>query len=72
MDIQEGAIYQLPNGRELVADATKEHTVLYNLSASETGQYQLNAGLCLMAIDSGEKTTFSKGTVAPPTLRQRS
>lgn len=43
MDIKEGAIYQLPNGRELVAEATMENqAVLYSLSASAPLQYRLN------------------------------
>ena len=43
MYLKERAIYQLPNGRELfarVADAEKP--ALYNLSASESGEYTVD------------------------------
>jgi hypothetical protein len=44
MDFKEGAIYQLPNGRELIAHSTRESKpVLYNLSASDAGMYELNS-----------------------------
>ncbi len=44
MNLKEGAIYQLPNGRELVARVTNGgRVVLYNLSASVPGQYELNS-----------------------------
>jgi hypothetical protein len=43
MSFKERAIYQLPNGRELVARATDgDRVVLYNLSASLPGKYELN------------------------------
>jgi hypothetical protein len=43
MNLREGAIYQLPNGRELVARVIQgDRVVLYNLSASVPGQYELN------------------------------
>ena len=43
MDLKEQVIYQLPNGRELFARMTSEkQVVLYNLSAVETGRYELN------------------------------
>jgi hypothetical protein len=42
MEFREGAIYQLPNGRELVAQVSKNTTVLHNLSVSYAGQYELN------------------------------
>ncbi|HEY6230927.1 MAG TPA: hypothetical protein VIW64_06675 [Pyrinomonadaceae bacterium] len=43
MDLKERAIYQLPNGRELFARITPEKKiVLHNLSASASGQYELN------------------------------
>ena len=43
MSFKERAIYQLPNGRELVARVTDgDRVVLYNLSASVPGQYELN------------------------------
>ena len=44
MNLKERAIYRLPNGRELVACINRENkTVLYTLSASESGRYELNA-----------------------------
>jgi hypothetical protein len=44
MDFEEGAIYQLPNGRELVAHVTGDKkAILYNLSASQSGTYEFNA-----------------------------
>jgi hypothetical protein len=44
MDLKERSIYQLPSGRELVARLNRENkVVLYNLSASEPGEYELNA-----------------------------
>jgi hypothetical protein len=44
MDLKERSIYQLPSGRELVARLNCENkVVLYNLSASEPGEYELNA-----------------------------
>ncbi len=43
MDFKEGAIYQLPNGRELVAHSTRGNkAILCHLSASEAGTYELN------------------------------
>lgn len=43
MDFKERAIYQLPNGRELVAHLTGGNkAILYNLTASEPGKYELN------------------------------
>ena len=43
MIFKERAIYQLPNGRELVARVTHDDgVVLYNLTASVPGQYELN------------------------------
>lgn len=43
MNLKDGAIYQLPNGRELVACLTCDNqTVLFNLSGSESGMYELN------------------------------
>ncbi|HUS09773.1 MAG TPA: hypothetical protein VMZ30_04835 [Pyrinomonadaceae bacterium] len=74
MDIKEGAIYQLPNGRELVADATMEQAVLYNFSASEPGQYQLNSEGRLMF--NGQLTAWAKddlletGRFAPPDVTE--
>lgn len=44
MNLKEWAIYQLPNGRELVAHLTGgNEAILYNLTASEPGQYELNS-----------------------------
>ena len=44
MTFKERAIYQLPNGRELVACRSQEdRTVLYTLSASESSRYELNS-----------------------------
>lgn len=44
MDLKERAIYQLPNGRELVARVTDgAKVVLHNLSATEPGQYEVNS-----------------------------
>lgn len=44
MNLKDGVIYQLPNGRELVACITGDvGTVLFRLSASECGLYELNS-----------------------------
>ena len=44
MEFKERAIYQLPNGRELVAHLTGGNkAILYNLTASEPGRYELNS-----------------------------
>jgi hypothetical protein len=44
MEFKERAIYQLPNGRELVAYLTGANkAILYNLTASEPGEYELNS-----------------------------
>lgn len=43
MNLKERAIYQLPNGRELFARVTDEdRAALYNLSASESGEYTVD------------------------------
>jgi hypothetical protein len=43
MELKERAIYQLPNGRELVARVNKpDKLVLQNLSATHPGEYELN------------------------------
>lgn len=43
MNLKDGTIYQLPNGRELVACmACDDGTILFSLSASEAGLYGLN------------------------------
>jgi hypothetical protein len=44
MNLKDTAVYQLPNGRELVAYMTCDNeTVLFNLSNSESGMYELNS-----------------------------
>ena len=44
MNLREGVIYQLPNGRELVARVIQgDRVVLYSLSRSVPGQYELNS-----------------------------
>jgi hypothetical protein len=44
MTFKERAIYQLPNGRQLVACMTcGDETVLYTLSTSESRRYELNS-----------------------------
>lgn len=43
MNLKNGTIYQLPNGRELVACITCDNrTVLFSLNPSESLMYQLN------------------------------
>ena len=43
MDLKERAIYQLPNGRELVAQLTATgKAILQNVSASDPDKYELN------------------------------
>lgn len=43
MDFKDHAIYQLPNGRELIAVLSQNRgTVFHNLSPSHAGQYELN------------------------------
>ena len=44
LNLTERAIYQLPNGRELVARVTHgDRVVLYNLSSQVPGQYEFNS-----------------------------
>ena len=44
MNLKDGTIYKLPNGRELVASVSCDNgTVLFSLSASEAGLYELNS-----------------------------
>jgi hypothetical protein len=44
MNLKDRAIYQLPNGRELVACMTCDNkTLLFGVSASEPGPYELNS-----------------------------
>ncbi len=43
MDLKERAIYQLPNGRELVANLSAAgEAILQNVSASDSDRYELN------------------------------
>ncbi|HYJ85505.1 MAG TPA: hypothetical protein VEW46_05600 [Pyrinomonadaceae bacterium] len=43
MDLKERSIYQLPNGRELVAQLSEAgKAILQNVSASDPDQYELN------------------------------
>jgi len=44
MDFVEREIYRLPNGRELAVSVTDSNAiVLFNLSSSESGKYELNS-----------------------------
>lgn len=44
MNLKDRAIYQLPNGRELVACMTCDNeTLLFSVSATESGLYELNS-----------------------------
>jgi hypothetical protein len=44
MNLKDRAIYQLPNGRELVACRTCDNeTLLFSVSATESGLYELNS-----------------------------
>lgn len=44
MNLKDGGIYRLPNGRELVACRTCDReTVLFSFSASESGLYELSS-----------------------------
>ena len=44
MDLKDSAIYQLPNGRELVACmACDNETLLFSVSATESGLYELSS-----------------------------
>jgi hypothetical protein len=73
VNFKQGAIYQLPNGRELVARVTRgDGVVLFNLNASVPGRYHLNAeGRLLLH---GELTAwetrdlYETGRVASPDL----
>ena len=71
MEFKERAIYQLPNGRELVAHLTGGNkAILYNLTASAPGQYELNAEGRLLL--NGRLTAWEAddlldtGRIAPP------
>jgi hypothetical protein len=45
VELKDRSIYQLPNGRELIALVTKgEKVVFYNLSAADAGAFKLDAG----------------------------
>lgn len=76
MSLKERAIYQLPNGRELVAHLTRQNkTVLYNLSASDLGEYEVNTDGRLMF--NGQLTAWATndlldtGRVASPEVTTR-
>lgn len=43
MDLKDRAIYQLPNGRELIAQVSDGEVVFSNLSADDDREYQLNS-----------------------------
>lgn len=43
MNLKDGAIYQLPNGRELVAWRNGYETLLFSVSATKSGLYKLNS-----------------------------
>lgn len=44
MNLKDSAVYRLPNGRQLVAYMTCDNeTVLFSLSDSESGMYELNS-----------------------------
>ena len=44
MNLKDRAIYQLPNGRQLVACMTCDNeTLLFSVSATESGLYELNS-----------------------------
>lgn len=71
MQLKARAIYQLPDGRELVARITRgDKPVLHNLSASDAGQYELDSEGRL--VFNGQMTSWNAddlldtGRVAPP------
>jgi hypothetical protein len=73
MDLKERAIYQLPNGRELVASLNRSNKpVLLNLSASNGAEYEFDAEGRL--VHEGEVTSWKiddlveTGRVASPAL----
>lgn len=43
MNLKDRAIYQLPNGRELIAKVSDGEVVFSNLSADDDREYQLNS-----------------------------
>ena len=43
MDLKDRGIYQLPNGRELVARVTESEVLFYSLDPAEIGEYELNS-----------------------------
>ena len=44
MELVERAIYRLPNGRELAVSVTESNSILlFNLSSSDRGQYEVNS-----------------------------
>jgi hypothetical protein len=73
MDIEERAIYQLPNGRELVARVSNSNRlVLQNLSATEPGEYELGDEGRLLRDGKltgwGIEDLVETGRTAPPDL----
>lgn len=71
MDLKEREIYQLPNGREVFARITRaDKPILYNLSASESGKYELSSDGEL--VFNGRATSWkiddllATGRIAPP------
>ena len=60
MEFKEHAIYQLPNGRELVAQVTREESVvLISLSATVPRQYELTPEGRLLC--DGQLTAWERG-----------
>ena len=71
MELKQGAVYRLPNGRELVAYLTGgDRAILYNLTASEPGKYELNSEGRLLLNGRltawGVNELFDTGRIAPP------
>jgi hypothetical protein len=74
MNLKDRAIYQLPNGRELVACLTCDNkTLLFSVSASESGLYELNSDGRLLC--DGQLTAWQiddlleTGRVAAPEMK---
>ena len=52
MNLKDRAVYRLPNGRELVAYMTCDNeTLLFSVSASESGLYKVNSNGRLLCDD---------------------
>lgn len=71
MYLKDRAIYQLPNGREVVADLTEEgQAVLQNLSPSDPDKYELNEEGRLLFNGQlsawGVNDLVDTGRIAPP------